>query len=191
MKKTWIFAYKAIGTVGGIIGIIAFILVTNSTEPNRRVGRLDGGSSLPSVLLPAVQDAVGARSPSALQPAASDFFSHTRWMLVTAYCPCEICCGKWASVPMAERRLASGRLLEPLLDAKFVAAPPGIPFGTEIAIPGYADGPFPQIVPVLDRGGDIKGDRLDLFVRHHDEAIALGKEWKLVTFYEFSKQVAG
>lgn len=69
---------------------------------------------------------------------------------VTAYCPCEVCCGKWA-----DGITASGHVIKP--GDKFVAAPPEIPFGTMLTIPGYGR------VPVLDRGGSIKGRRLDVF----------------------------
>jgi 3D (Asp-Asp-Asp) domain-containing protein len=95
-------------------------------------------------------------------------------MLVTAYCPCGRCCGRWAGVPLPQRRTASGARLEPLLASGgcFAAAPPEIPFGTILRIPGYAGG---RPVPVLDRGGDIHGDRLDVFFPTHRQALAWGR----------------
>jgi len=88
-------------------------------------------------------------------------------MTVTAYCPCEKCCGQWADGITASGLpvTANGR--------KFVAAPREIAFGTLITIPGYpTESPAP--VPVLDRGGAIKGDRLDVFFPTHAEAMAWG-----------------
>jgi hypothetical protein len=89
---------------------------------------------------------------------------------VTAYCPCALCCGSWANHPWETRRLASGKLIAPLVAAraKWCAAPPEIPFGTILDIPGYGK------VPVLDRGGKIKGNKLDMFFPTHAEALRWG-----------------
>jgi len=97
-----------------------------------------------------------------------------RWprrMLVTAYCPCPICCG-----PDAHGVTASGRAVSANA-GKFVAADPAIPFGTLLVIPGYNNG---QPTEVLDRGGAIKGDHLDVFFPTHDEAKRWGARWLVV-----------
>ena len=88
--------------------------------------------------------------PSSVAPPAPTI----RRMVVTAYCPCERCCGRWAAVPLARRKTASGAALAGLLFdwRPFVAGPPSMPFGTLVSVPGYADG---RPVPVLDRGGAI------------------------------------
>lgn len=89
-----------------------------------------------------------------------------RRMRVTAYCPCELCCGRWA-----DGITASG---EPVTadGGRFVAADPAvIPLGRRVVVPGYADG---QPVRVLDTGGAIKGRRLDVFFSTHREALAWG-----------------
>ncbi len=83
---------------------------------------------------------------------------------VSAYCPCSKCCGKWADGITASGSPAVGFL---------VAAPPNIPYGTMIAIPGYNDG-LP--VPVLDRGGAIKGNKLDLLFPSHQAALNWGRQ---------------
>ena len=84
-----------------------------------------------------------------------------RNMTVTAYCPCEKCCGKWA-----DGITASGHVIKK--GDKFVAADRSIAFGTTIDIPGYGE------VPVLDRGGAIEGDRLDVYFSTHQEALNWG-----------------
>lgn len=81
--------------------------------------------------------------------------------IVTAYCPCEKCCGRYA-----DGVTASGYVIE--YGASFVAAPESIPFGTMLDIPGYG------IAPVRDRGGAIKGNRLDVFFPTHREAMEWG-----------------
>jgi len=57
---------------------------------------------------------------------------------------------------------------------RFVAADRALPFNTLVRVPGYADG---EAVPVLDRGGAICGDRLDVFFPSHGEALNWGVRW--------------
>lgn len=99
----------------------------------------------------------------------------------TAYCPCAECCGwerNWwgrpvfASGPNKGKRkivgqTASGAMARP----GTIAADTSIfPFGTILYVPGYGYG------RVEDRGGDIKGYRLDLFYRTHEEAKRYGRQ---------------
>jgi 3D (Asp-Asp-Asp) domain-containing protein len=89
-------------------------------------------------------------------------------MEVTAYCPCTKCCGK-----EAHGVTASGRLINHN-HGRFVAADTSLlPFGTRLVIPGYSNGP----VEVVDRGGAIKGNKLDVFFPTHDEARQWGRRW--------------
>ena len=81
---------------------------------------------------------------------------------ISAYCVCSQCCGKWSDGITASGAKAVGKL---------IAAPPEIPFGTWIDIPGYG------IAEVLDRGGVIKGRRLDLLFPTHQEALNWGVEY--------------
>jgi 3D (Asp-Asp-Asp) domain-containing protein len=84
-----------------------------------------------------------------------------RTMVVTAYCPCTRCCG-----PNACGITASGKPVT-ANGGRFVAADRDLPFGTMLIIPGYNNG---RPVEVLDRGGAIKGNRLDVFFPTHQEA---------------------
>ena len=92
---------------------------------------------------------------------------------VTAYCPCEKCCGRWS-----DGITASGHKIGK--DDKFVAAPLSVPFGTMLIIPGYNNN---EPIPVLDRGGVIKGNRLDAFFSTHQEALNWGHKWLNVRFW--------
>jgi 3D (Asp-Asp-Asp) domain-containing protein len=89
----------------------------------------------------------------------------TLWR-VTAYCPCKVCCG-----PKAKGVTASGKRVAPGM----VAADKSIPFGTKLRIDGL--GTF----TVEDRGGAIKGRRLDVYFRTHAEARRFGVRWLRVT----------
>ena len=86
-------------------------------------------------------------------------------MAVTAYCPCERCCGRWA-----DGVTASGHRIRP--GDAFVAADPSLPFGTYVRVPGYNGG---EPVKVLDRGGAIRGRRIDVFFHTHAEALRWGR----------------
>ena len=84
-----------------------------------------------------------------------------RRMVVTAYCPCTECCG-----PNAVGITASGKPVS-ANGQRFVAADRSVPFGTMLTIPGYTGG---RPVEVLDRGGAIRGNRLDVYFPTHREA---------------------
>lgn len=93
-------------------------------------------------------------------------------MTVTAYCPCEKCCGKYGW----GYRTASGYKIKK--GDRFVAAPKGVAFGTGMRVPGYNGG---KVVRVEDRGGAIKGSRLDVYFDTHKAALAWGVQKIKVT----------
>lgn len=82
---------------------------------------------------------------------------------VTAYCLCDKCINVSA---WRDGFTASGHQIQP--GDRFIAAPPEIPFGTLLSVPGYGT------APVLDRGGAIKGKRLDIYFPTHAEAMEWG-----------------
>jgi 3D (Asp-Asp-Asp) domain-containing protein len=88
-------------------------------------------------------------------------------MRVTAYCPCPQCCGEYS-----DGITACGHDIQP--GDTFVAADGRYSFYTEMLIPGYSNS---QPVKVLDRGGAIKGNRLDVFFATHDEALEWGVQY--------------
>jgi 3D (Asp-Asp-Asp) domain-containing protein len=97
-------------------------------------------------------------------------------MQVTAYCPCQKCCG-----PNAHGITASGKDIT-YNDGRFVAADTrSLPFGTRLVIPGYHN---TQPVEVIDRGGAIKGDKLDVFFPTHEEALKWGRQTVEVTIID-------
>ncbi len=88
-------------------------------------------------------------------------------MRVTAYCPCPKCCGEYS-----DGVTACGYEIRP--GDTFVAADRRYSFGTEMLIPGYSNS---RAVKVLDRGGAIKGNRLDVFFATHQEALEWGVKY--------------
>ncbi|MBL9147124.1 MAG: 3D domain-containing protein [Phycisphaerae bacterium] len=99
-------------------------------------------------------------------------------MTVTAYSPDERSCGD-----SADGITASGYSVL-TNGGRMVAADTSIlPLGSMIAVPGYDAG---EVVPVLDRGGAIKGNRLDVLFATHEEAIQWGVKTLDVTVYEYA-----
>lgn len=89
---------------------------------------------------------------------------------VTAYCPCKKCCGEWSDGFYADGTKVGGLV---------VAADRSIPLGTIMDIPGYGT------AVVRDRGGAIKGARLDVYFDTHQEALNWGVHKKVtVRVYE-------
>ncbi len=98
-------------------------------------------------------------------------------MLVTAYSPDSRSCGRFA-----DGITASGYSVW-TNGMKLVAADTDLlPFGSIITVPGYNnDNP----VPVLDRGGKIKGRRLDVLYPTHEIARQWGAQRLTVVVWEY------
>lgn len=79
----------------------------------------------------------------------------------TAYCPCSICCGQWANGITASGATATA--------GRTIAAPKEYDFGQEIEINGIT-------YIVEDRGGAIKGNKLDIYFDTHAEALQFGRQ---------------
>lgn len=85
---------------------------------------------------------------------------------VTHYCGCSKCCGAYSAGSESEAWGASGKHLEAFVS---VAVDPNvIPLGTVLH---DSEG---RLYRAEDTGGAIKGNRIDLFVGDHQEAINMG-----------------
>ena len=90
---------------------------------------------------------------------------------VTYYCTCQRCCGKAPDHP-AYGITASGTRATPY---RTVAVdPPVIPLGADVLV-DYGDGAGLRRYRAEDTGGAIKGNRIDLCVGSHAEALQLGR----------------
>lgn len=77
---------------------------------------------------------------------------------VTAYCACVKCCGKTNGITASGTKATANRT---------IAAPSTFAFGTQVVING-------QTYTVEDRGGAIQGNRIDVYMNSHAEALAWG-----------------
>ena len=96
-------------------------------------------------------------SSSASESSSSS--SSVRVYKVTAYCSCSKCCGSHSNGYTASGTKATA--------GRTVAAPSNLPYGTKLDING-------KTYVVEDRGGAIKGNRIDIYVNSHSEALAWG-----------------
>ena len=97
---------------------------------------------------------------------------------LTAYCPCTKCCGDFAG--KIRGQTASGTMAQA---GRTIAAPQGVPYGVRV-LALMADGSQHVIGVVEDRGGAIKGHKLDLYFDTHEEALRFGVQRAEITFTE-------
>ena len=95
---------------------------------------------------------------SALPRTASTATTGGTTYKITAYCPCSKCCGKTTGRTASGTKATAGRT---------VAASSKFAFGTKLNIGGH-------IYTVEDRGGAINGNKIDIFVNSHSEALQWG-----------------
>ena len=82
---------------------------------------------------------------------------------LTAYCPCEKCCGQWADgITFTGTTATLGRTI--------AVDPNVIPLGSTVYING-------QAYIAEDIGGAIKGNRVDVFFPTHNEALQFGVQY--------------
>jgi 3D (Asp-Asp-Asp) domain-containing protein len=97
---------------------------------------------------------------------------------VTGYSPDERSCGPYADGQTATLHSVFTNGMQ------LVAADPKVlPYGSMLTVPGYADD---SIVPVLDCGGAIKGQRLDLLFPTHEIARQWGVRKVPVTIWAYA-----
>lgn len=118
-------------------------------EPVNKIVQVNKSTTSRSTLNSRTTEASAAESTS------------TQIYKVTAYCACAKCCGKTSGITALGTRATAGRT---------VAASSKFSFGTKLNINGH-------IYTVEDRGGAINGNKIDIFVSSHAEALAWGVKY--------------
>lgn len=165
-----------------IISVVSRIFGAVFTQGSGRITLLSatateaGGTGEPGLNEPEIkaklaQPRPGSKPSNALDKSEQNHVQVEEWetvqMRVTAYCACESCCGEYADgITACGHEIGEG-------DA-FAAADRRYSFGTEMVVAGYNNG---EPIKVLDRGGAIRGDRLDLFFHSHEEALQWGVKY--------------
>lgn len=147
------------------------------------VGVLSGGDLDSLRVAPATPSA--ELPDNAIEDTAVRFFNgrlvrpaRVMWMLVTAYSPDERSCAG-----TADNITASNHHIDTNAHHLVAADTRVLPFGSMISITGYDGG---QVVPVLDRGGAIKGNHLDVLFPTHEQARAWGVKKVRITVWGFA-----
>lgn len=83
---------------------------------------------------------------------------------VTAYCACAKCCGWETGITASGVKATANHT---------IAAPSTFSFGTNVVINGVT-------YTVEDRGGAIQGNRIDVYMNSHSEALAFGVQYLYV-----------
>lgn len=78
---------------------------------------------------------------------------------ITGYCGCSSCCGKTTGITASGTKATAGRTI--------AADTSKLPFGTKVVINGHT-------YTVEDRGGAIRGNRIDVFFSSHAKALEWG-----------------
>lgn len=91
--------------------------------------------------------------------------------ILTAYCSCEKCCGRWAKDrPVDENgnQLVYGSAGILLIPGLSIAVDPDvIPYNSKVEINGHT-------YAAHDCGGSIKGNRIDVYFDNHEDALIFG-----------------
>lgn len=101
---------------------------------------------------------VTSRGTTSRTTSSNTQTSGTQVYKITAYCSCAKCCGKTNGRTAMGTKATAGRT---------VAASAQFAFGTKLNINGH-------VYTVEDRGGAIKGNKIDIYVNSHAEALAWG-----------------
>lgn len=127
------------------------------------LGALAGGAAAFGLAPRPVPQAPPVPPPAERPPEPEREPSDPLHFEVTAYCPCEVCCGRWSEFQLT----ASG--VRPREGRTIAADWSVLPKGTRVRIPGAG------VRVVEDKGGAIKGRRIDLFMESHAAALEWGR----------------
>jgi 3D (Asp-Asp-Asp) domain-containing protein len=158
---------------GGKIFVVIVLFGTITPVVSRVVGAVLAQAGGRLTLLSATTTGADTVSPSAVNESVMNTAPQqmSEWqtvrMRVTAYCACKKCCGKFA-----DGITACGHKIRP--GDTFAAADKRYSFGTEMVVPGYNNG---KPIKVLDRGGAIRGNKLDVFFNSHKKAMQWGVKY--------------
>ncbi len=180
--------------VRGLCAAAAVIVVTASVATGltmvRTTAEVVSAASAPEPAVEIEPVATPASTPAPVPEAEAEVVEavtfdgrplrkvETMTMRVTAYSPHAESCGEWA-----DGITASGMSVW-TNGMRLVAADTRLlPFGSIVSVPGYHDG---EPVQVLDRGGAIKGKRLDVLYPTHERALQWGVQELEVTVWEYA-----
>lgn len=131
------------------------------------------------------REAASAQAKPSAHPDSVRFYDgrpirpvKTVWMTVTAYSPDWRSCGESADgITASTKSVWTNGMRMVAADTRV------LPMGSLISVPGYASA---EVVPVLDRGGAIKGKRLDVLYPTHEQARQWGVRRLPIVVWEYA-----
>ena len=162
-----------LGILGEVATIVGSIAITINAGLDSILEISKNGYKIDKNILDEVQKKQTSRSSAPRTTSASTTTASTsgtggKTYKITAYCPCSKCCGKSTGRTASGTKATAGRT---------VAAPSNFAFGTKLNIGGH-------VYTVEDRGGAIKGNKIDIFVSSHQEALQWGVRYLTVSVVE-------
>lgn len=159
----------------GLAAAVIALLMALSFFLGYGIGHTDNAPQAPD-LTPAVQSSVSsvdfglqvdADTPDTDDTLPDTQDIHLGTFKLTAYCPCEKCCGQWADgITYTGTKATAGRTV--------AVDPDVIPLGSIVFING-------QTYIAEDVGGAIDGNRIDIYFDTHQEALDFGVQSADVT----------
>jgi 3D (Asp-Asp-Asp) domain-containing protein len=140
---------------------------------------------IPEPVVVEAEPVVEAKPEPKLHPVGTRFYDgrpiravKTIMMTVTAYSPDERSCGASADgITASTKSVWTNGMRMVAADTRV------LPMHSLITVPGYGDD---EVVPVLDRGGKIKGKRLDVLYATHEVAMQWGVKRLPITVWEYA-----
>lgn len=185
---------------GGVLWLVGAVMTVATAIVAKQLGPVSPMAAIEPAKTVEDADETPSAQPAALATPAIAFASlasdiepgtSTRWfngrpvrpartitMKVTAYSADAASC-----FPFADGQTATLHSVEANGGFLVAADTDLLPFGTMLSIEGYNDG---KVVPVLDRGGAIKGNRLDLLFPSHEAALRWGVKTLDVVVWEYA-----
>ena len=174
--------------IGFIIGVtltlgISFLFKNDPDEPvNENTTQIETSESVTKTIVFDKVEVTPIKTFETVEvkPTEPTIISLGEYKL-TAYCSCEKCCGQWA---VNRPKNENGKPI--IYTANMSVAKQGVtvaadtsvlPFGTVLLIDGNE-------YIVQDRGGAIKGNRIDVYFESHEEALQFGVQYKEIFMKE-------
>ena len=136
--------------IGRLIAVFSLILLTC------------GGTKVPVVDVCTVPDVT-------LRPIKNEEWESLGTFKLTAYCSCEKCCGKWASL-RSDGRVYGASGVELKAGRSIAVDTSVIPYGTTVKINGTE-------YVAEDCGGCVKGKHIDIYFDNHEEAVEFALQY--------------
>ena len=144
-----------------ILDLILLFMLVQKREKEKELSELEWPEMIKTQMVSAE-----VPCPEITQINFYDSYKQSATFIVTHYCGCSKCCGTYSSGSESEAWGAAGTHLEPFVS---VAVDPSvIPLGTVLY---DAEG---RLYRAEDTGSAIEGNRIDLFVGDHEEALKMG-----------------